>query len=50
MEEDSSLGFLRKVFDLLHDGGVFDTNERCDAEKSLVDFRHPHELKVQASL
>ncbi|KAG5681676.1 hypothetical protein PVAND_011089 [Polypedilum vanderplanki] len=43
--EDSSLNFLRKTFELLNDGGVFDTKEQCDAEKSLVDFRHPHELK-----
>jgi hypothetical protein len=45
--DDSSLRFLRKTFDLLADGGVFDTDERCDVEKSLVDFRHPHELKVR---
>lgn len=44
--EDSSVKFLRKIFDLLNDGDVFDSSDKCDSEKSLVDFRHPPELKV----
>ena len=47
--EDSSVKFLRIIFDLLNDGDVFVTNEKCDDKKSLVDFKHPEELKVKKS-
>jgi hypothetical protein len=42
---DDSVKFLSKVFDLLASGNVFDTesNER----KSIVDFKHPEEMKVK---
>jgi hypothetical protein len=48
--EDSSVDFLRKVFNLLSDGRVLETNDKNDDAKSIVDFKHPHELKVGFSL
>lgn len=44
---DESLRFLSKTFDLLNEGDVFDT--RTDEVKSIVDFKHPEELKVSQS-
>jgi hypothetical protein len=41
---DDSVEFLRKTFDLLESGGVFET--RSNEMKSVVDFKHPEELKV----
>lgn len=43
MEE--SLKFLSKVFDLLVEGDVFVT--KPNELKSIVDFKHPEELKVR---
>lgn len=42
---DESLKFLSKVFDLLGEANVFDT--RSNESKSIVDFKHPEELKVR---
>lgn len=44
--EDSSVNFLRKIFDLLNDGDVFVTDGKNDKKKALVDFKHPEELRV----
>lgn len=42
---DESLKFLSKVFHLLKDGNVFDT--QSNDLKSVIDFKHPEELKVR---
>lgn len=39
------MDFLRQIFDLLNDGGVFDVHS--DEQKAIVDFKHPEELKVR---
>lgn len=41
--EEESLKFLSKIFDLLSNG-VLNTNS--NNQKSIVDFKHPEELKV----
>lgn len=41
---ESSVDFLRRIFDLLNDGGVFDVHN--DEPKAIVDFKHPEEMKV----
>lgn len=41
---ESSEDFLRKIFDLLKSGGVFDVHN--DDEKKVVDFKYPDEMKV----
>lgn len=38
------MDFLRHIFDLLNEGGVFDVHS--DEQKAIVDFKHPEELKV----
>lgn len=42
---EDSVDFLRQIFDLLNDGGVFDVHS--DEQKAIVDFKHPEELKVR---
>jgi hypothetical protein len=41
---DDSVIFLSKIFDLLDSAKVFET--KSNELKSIVDFRHPEELKV----
>ena len=41
---EDSVDFLRHIFDLLNEGGVFDVHS--DEQKAIVDFKHPEELKV----
>lgn len=47
---EDSVDFLRKTFKLLNDEGVFITDEKCNQEKSIIDFKHPEELKVNQTL
>lgn len=44
-EMDESVEFLSRIFGLLAEGKVFDT--KSTDPKSLVDFKHPEELKVK---
>jgi hypothetical protein len=46
MEE--SVKFLSRIFNLLKGGRVFDTT--TNEPKSLIDFKHPEELKVKIFL
>lgn len=41
---EDSVDFLRHIFDLLNEGGVFDVHS--DEQKAIIDFKHPEELKV----
>lgn len=41
---ESSQDFLRKIFDLLKDGKVFEVHD--DEKKKVVDFKYPDEMKV----
>lgn len=42
---DASLTFLSKVFDLLNEGEAFET--QSEELSSIIDFKHPQELKVR---
>lgn len=42
---DDSVKFLKKVFELLESAKVFET--RSNDPKSIVNFKHPEELKVR---
>lgn len=41
---NESLEFLSKIFDLLKEEKVFDTES--EHHKSVIDFKHPDELRV----
>lgn len=45
---EDSLKFLSGIFELLVDGNVFET--KSTDLKSIVDFKHPKELKVRQTL
>jgi hypothetical protein len=42
---ESSEDFLRKIFDLLKNGGVFEIHN--DEKKRVIDFKYPEEMKVK---
>lgn len=44
MGEEESLKFLSRIFNLLNEGKVF--NSQSDDE-ILIEFKHPEELKVR---
>lgn len=44
---ESALNFLRKIFDLLKSGEVFDVQN--DGKKKIIDFKYPEEMKVRLS-
>jgi len=41
---DESINFLSKIFGLLNDGNVFQT--QSNEPNSVVEFKHPEELSV----